>query len=223
MDMIEFDGVKSSILGFSAQQRPEVVSAFNKLFCRQSFARIIELGSGAGGLTVFLGLYGYTSDCEVYTFDSKNWMPLPTYKLLTFLGVRVYIQPRFHRSRFYRSRSARIPIESGDPRKAGDVPRDVLRDPVTTAYVAGLIGGAGRTLLLCDNGNKNREFNLYAPYLKHGDIIMAHDYVASGKEDRWKASEVNIDLIRDTIAEYNLQDYMRYVFEDVAWLCQKRG
>jgi len=193
MDMIEFDGVKSSILGFSAQQRPEVVSAFNKLFCRQDFARIIELGSGAGGLTVFLGLYGYMSDCEVHTFDSKNWMPLPTYKLLTFLGVRVYIQ------------------------------RDVLRDPVTTAYVAGLIGGAGRTLLLCDNGNKNREFNLYAPYLKHGDIIMAHDYVASGKEDRWKASEVNIDLIRDTITEYNLQDYMCYVFEDVAWLCKKRG
>ena len=189
--MIEFDGIKSSILGFSAQQRPEVVSAFNKLFCRQGFARIIELGSGAGGLTVFLGLYGYTSDCAVYTFDHKNWLPSPTYGLLTFLNVRLYQS-------------------------------DILRDTSTADFIASLIGSNGRTLLLCDNGNKNEEFNRYAPYLKYGDIIMAHDYIASGKEDQWKSSEVNIDLISDTVVEYNLQNYMCYVFDDVAWLCMKR-
>lgn len=34
----------------------------------------------------------------------------------------------------------------------------------------------GITLLFCDGGNKQQEFNTFAPFLKSGDIIMAHDY-----------------------------------------------
>lgn len=33
----------------------------------------------------------------------------------------------------------------------------------------------GRVLLYCDNGNKRREFNTYAPLLKQNDVVMAHD------------------------------------------------
>lgn len=35
--------------------------------------------------------------------------------------------------------------------------------------------GRGRVLLYCDNGNKRREVNTYAPLLKRGDVVMAHD------------------------------------------------
>ena len=35
---------------------------------------------------------------------------------------------------------------------------------------------AEQALIYCDNGNKVGEFSTYAPLLKHGDIIMAHDY-----------------------------------------------
>jgi len=34
--------------------------------------------------------------------------------------------------------------------------------------------GRGRTLIYCD-AQKKKEFNLYAPLLKKGDVIMAHD------------------------------------------------
>jgi len=34
----------------------------------------------------------------------------------------------------------------------------------------------GVSLLFCDGGNKVQEFNSFAPFLKSGDVIMAHDY-----------------------------------------------
>ena len=40
----------------------------------------------------------------------------------------------------------------------------------------------GKTLLLCDGGDKIKEFHTFAPYLKKGDMIMAHDYCHN--EDR---------------------------------------
>lgn len=33
-----------------------------------------------------------------------------------------------------------------------------------------------RTMVLCDNGSKIKEFNTFAPYLKPDDIIGVHDY-----------------------------------------------
>lgn len=33
-----------------------------------------------------------------------------------------------------------------------------------------------KTLLFCDNGDKPREFNMYAPLLKKGDHIVTHDW-----------------------------------------------
>lgn len=36
--------------------------------------------------------------------------------------------------------------------------------------------GEHRAMLFCDDGNKPREVNLYAPILKPGDLLYAHDY-----------------------------------------------
>lgn len=35
---------------------------------------------------------------------------------------------------------------------------------------------SGAVLVLCDNGNKQNEMELYAPALRVGDFLMAHDY-----------------------------------------------
>lgn len=40
-----------------------------------------------------------------------------------------------------------------------------------------------RVLILCDGGDKPREMKTYAPLLREGDIIMAHDY---GREITWR-------------------------------------
>lgn len=39
-----------------------------------------------------------------------------------------------------------------------------------------LISQNGQTILFCDNGNKPREFNVFARFLKIGDIITVHDW-----------------------------------------------
>lgn len=40
-----------------------------------------------------------------------------------------------------------------------------------------------RVLIVCDGGDKPREMKTYAPLLREGDIIMAHDY---GQEITWR-------------------------------------
>lgn len=40
-------------------------------------------------------------------------------------------------------------------------------------YISEIVG-RNRTLIYCD-AQKKKEFNLYAPFLKKGDVIMAHD------------------------------------------------
>jgi len=49
---------------------------------------------------------------------------------------------------------------------------DVLSDE-TMKLIQNIVG-RGRTLIYCD-ARKKKEFNLYAPLLKKGDVIMAHD------------------------------------------------
>lgn len=44
------------------------------------------------------------------------------------------------------------------------------------------ISNSGKTLVLCDGGEKELEFNLYSKYLKSGDVIMLHDYAESQEE-----------------------------------------
>jgi len=55
----------------------------------------------------------------------------------------------------------------------------------------------GRILLYCDNGKKIDEFNMYAPYLKPNDMIMAHD----------RPREINLPAIEETITKYGLKPF----------------
>ena len=43
-------------------------------------------------------------------------------------------------------------------------------------FVKDLIVGRGITVLFCDGGNKEAEFNLFSPFLKKWDIIAVHDW-----------------------------------------------
>ena len=52
-----------------------------------------------------------------------------------------------------------------------------------------------KTLIFCDNGDKPREFNLYAPLIKPGDCIVTHD---------WNTG-IFQHQINDTIINQNLQ------------------
>lgn len=86
--------------------------------------------------------------------------------------------------------------------------------------IADLISSEGRTLLLCDGGNKRKEFAVFHKFLKSGDVIMAHDYAPNkitfkkeyfGKIWNWHE-------FQDDFADFpNLEPYLQETFADYAW------
>ncbi len=58
-----------------------------------------------------------------------------------------------------------------------------------------IISREGITFVFCDNGDKPREFNTFAPYLKKGDIMAVHDW----------GTEINMGCIKETCQKYNLK------------------
>jgi len=71
-----------------------------------------------------------------------------------------------------------------------------VRSSSTVDFVRGLIEKR-RALIYCDNGYKDKEFNLYAPTLKEEDIIMAHD----------KGREIRDEDISEAIIKYHLKPF----------------
>ena len=80
--------------------------------------------------------------------------------------------------------------------------------------------------MLCDNGEKKREFNIYAKYVKTGDVIMAHDYAydreAYDKIQHGWGHEVWYADVKETAEKYRLGFCLQNEFDKVAWLCMKK-
>ena len=176
-------------LGCYMQQKEGTVPAFDSLLSEMKPARIIELGTGAGGLSVFLGIYSFATGCAFYTYDNlprdRNYG-----ELFKALGVNRHVC-------------------------------DIFADEKT---IKELIAADGRTLLLCDNGNKKAEFNLFADALKVDDIIMAHDYFPERPPPG--TSTDSCEIIYGAIAEvcdtYNIHPYQADLFTPLRWFCGKR-
>ncbi len=79
-----------------------------------------------------------------------------------------------------------------------------------------LILNPGRTYLLCDGGDKIKEFNTFAKYLKSEDIIAAHDYVIN--KEWWGWSEIKEQDVANTVAEQNLKSFMYDEFAMAGWI-----
>lgn len=97
---------------------------------------------------------------------------------------------------------------------------DLFKDP---DLVRRLVNGPGVTYLLCDNGNKKKEFNEFAGSLKHGDVIAAHDY-CSGPEasEWWPWREIVKEDVAKSVAAYELEPWMQQHFDMAGWLVYKR-
>lgn len=88
-----------------------------------------------------------------------------------------------------------------------------------------LIKNSGKSLILCDGGNKNQEFNLYSEFLKPGDVIMCHDYSHNNgdftqisTELNWPhPSESHYEGIESAINTFSLTPYYYDEFKDVLW------
>lgn len=96
--------------------------------------------------------------------------------------------------------------------------------------IKNLINSNGRTLILCDGGNKINEFNLYSQYLKNNDVIMLHDFSDSPNEqEKWNSirnklkgfgftsPESTYKDIENSVIKNNLQKYMYDDFLQIFW------
>lgn len=89
-----------------------------------------------------------------------------------------------------------------------------------TAIIQDLIEKPGRVLMLCDNGAKVREVNLFAPMLKPGDVIGAHDYHPAGQfnSERWGWQEISDQAIAKVCEKQNLAPFHQDLCTQAAWV-----
>jgi len=86
--------------------------------------------------------------------------------------------------------------------------------------ISELIQAQGRTLLLCDGGNKKKEFETFYKYLKPHDIIMAHDYAPDEKifQEKYINKIWSWHEFQDSYADFpGLKPFLQDVFADYAW------
>lgn len=86
----------------------------------------------------------------------------------------------------------------------------------------------GRVLLLCDGGNKVREFNEFAEFLKRDDVIMAHDYSADRESyesrtcAKWPWWEIRWEDVEQTAASQGLV-IADASSEEALWLSMRKS
>lgn len=185
-------------LGLAMMQNRYAVSAFRTLFRhlherRVEVARIIELGTGLGGLSVFLKTYCVGADAEFITYDRAE--SVRENPVLRELGVA--IRP------------------------------DDLDAVATIVEIARETQKLGVTLLLCDGPNNVAAVQRFAPYLKPGDIVMAHDYAPSRELFNthingrlWSWCEVTDDDVADISRRYWLEPLLQEDFVPAVWMCR---
>ena len=157
--------------------------------------RIIEVGTGCGIFTVFLGLYCYYSNKILITYDIKNGLQEKTKSLFDVLKIDYRIKDIF----------------------------DNLEE------IGKEIKKVGKTIVLCDNGNKIQEFNIFSCYLKKGDFILAHDYArdlkvftSEIKSVYWDWHEISDSKIEQVCKEQKLVGFMDEEFQRCAWVCKQK-
>lgn len=153
------------------------------------FDRIIEIGTHAGGLTLFL-YRNKRSDCDLISYD---------------------IDFRFNQV----SKHINIDFRIGD----------CFSEKTFNEIKKLILDKNKRVLLLCDGGNKNKEFNTFSEFLKYSDVIMCHDFAETIEEfNKIKESigwvsppELSLEAILASINKYGLLKYHYDDFKSVLW------
>lgn len=80
-------------------------------------------------------------------------------------------------------------------------------DPSSINLIHDLINNHNRVLFLCDGGDKETEFKLFANYLKPNDVIMLHDF--SHSEEDYEEIKLKINWPTNSESHYkNLERYL---------------
>lgn len=211
--------------GCFMQQTPEAVLSLNRLLNFVNFDTIIELGTHDGGLSSLFALYCHGSNNKAYASHEgepslyKNHTHHKSPKQFYTFDIFERDIPRLNMLRVLGAKAEKL---------------DFLNNPEGIEYVRRLITEGGRVLLLCDGGDKRKEFELYAPALKRGDIIMGHDWakdeasfaalkgrgIWSNWETKWEDDDTSTNFGLKKICHTNdIVQVLPEEFDNVAWFC----
>ena len=183
--------------GWAAQQNPKAFEVFYSFIKEVRPSRILEIGTSLGGFTRFLN--------EV----CKNLN----------VGCNILTYDIYERQEYD------VLISEGIDLRI----ENVFNELYTTLNegVIDFIQNPGVTIVLCDGGDKVREFNLISDYLKSGDYILAHDYAENTEVFQkevfmksWNWHEISEHNITEACDKNNLIDYKREIFTEAVWVCK---
>ena len=142
----------TTIFGQQAIQYPADLWLYERVLHDMALAGhpvrcIIELGSGSGGLSMYLALQAKAHGAQFWTLDHFV-TPAAATPLGAFLGL-------------------------ADRCITGDMWAASLQDRLAALFAD---PANHPLLLLCDGGNKPREFQTCVPQLQAGDIVCVHDF-----------------------------------------------
>jgi cephalosporin hydroxylase len=185
---------KKSKSSYTLSQVPDIAEYFEPFLVRQNFDIVLEIGTYKGGLTILLDVIKKVNKLkfELISIDASMWNDKEFKKLLKDFSTR---NIRFTQ------------IDS-----FSDAGIDFIRT---------ILQSDNKVCLLCDGGDKIREFNLYSKYLKPGDFIMAHDYYhdIDPYPTQWKWQEIRFTDIADSVSKNNLSFWTNPPFPTAAWGC----
>ena len=184
---------------WAAQQHHNAYKVFYEFIERERFDRILEIGTAMGGFTHFLHFV-----CR----DLRLRTDILTYDI-------------HNRNDYHKLRDKKVDV------KIENIFSNNFESISDHAY--NFIKKPGKLLVLCDGGNKIREFNCLSSFIKAGDFIMAHDFamdrdyfVNEINKKIWLWHEISHKHIADSMASNNLEFYDQDIFSQVVWACCKK-
>ena len=194
---LEHNDSISTYKGWGAQQNFNAFEVFHNFIRDVKPKRILEIGTSLGGFTCFLK---YACDRMNIPCDILTYdiHYKSWYKDLSDMGIDVRIKNVF-----------------------------LENYTVVENEVIDFIKSEGPTVVLCDGGDKIREFNLLSNYLKNGDFILAHDYAENSEIFKeqifgkiWNWHEIKDSDIKESSERNDLEIYNKEEFESVVWTCR---
>jgi hypothetical protein len=185
---------------WAAQQNHNAFEAFHYFLNEIKPKRILEIGTALGGFTSFLN---YT--CKKLEIDCK------------ILSYDIYD----------RGDSYNVMKQNGIDVRVEDIFLENYSE--VKPEIQDFIKSEGTTLVLCDGGDKIKEFNILSNFLKLGDFIMAHDYAENHQifEEKinlniWNWHEISDTDIEEACTRNNLAIHNKNMFDKVVWVCKKK-
>lgn len=157
----------ASFLGFDMSQEWADIHIWEEFFKTYPVKTVLEIGTGHGGLTTYFALQCKQRGMVFHTFDNGHWFDGIDSPVPAMLGI----EKSFH---FV----------------------DVFTDPGKSEIESIIAHSPKPLLIFFDNGNKPREWAMYAGLTNRGDFLAVHDW----------GTEFSAPDIGQVPVEYILQD-----------------